>query len=214
MKVKKLISLLLIISMVFLLGVTFAACEKKDEDGGGEDGGAKAISFLKEAATGERNDYAGSVGYEVKCLADMTVSAVGRPLNGEMNNSHTIYIWEVSSQTLLGSAEVTPESTLDDLGFKTAQLSSPISFKAGESYRIVSSESAEGDKWYDVGVEENDAPELVPTADCEIITPAFTGEDVASYPANEHNPGGKNKGYVGATFYYTLDVAETSDAAE
>lgn len=163
---------------------------------------ANAKSFLKEAATGERNDYTGAVGYEFQCLADITVIAVGRPLNGEMYDSHMIYIWSVGSTELLAAAEVTPKSPLDELGFKVARLDTPVMLKSGESYRIVSSEYAGGDQWYDVGTTPDGSPELLPNDECMIIIPAFSGEDTEVYPENQYDPGGINKGYTGVTFYY------------
>jgi len=211
MNIKKVISFVLITSLVCLVMLaSFAACEKKE--GGKEESAPPAISFMKEAATGDRNNYGGSVGYEFECLADMTVASVGRPLNGEMNNSHTIRIWQSSTETLLASAEVTPDSPLDTLGFKTADLDTTLTLKAGEKYRIVSSEENEGDKWYDVGVAEGDAPDLKPTDDAKITTPVFTGEGAwDTYPGNVHNPGGI-KGYTGVTFYYHLVATDTADA--
>ncbi|MCL1793899.1 MAG: DUF4082 domain-containing protein [Oscillospiraceae bacterium] len=217
MKFKKLISLVLILCLACLTAlVCFTSCEDKaggedsgkaGDNGDSADAGPQPKSFLKEAATGERNDYDGSVGYEFECLADMTVSAVGRPQNGEMNESHTIRIWDVETQALLASAEITPDSPLDSLGFKTAQLGSPLSLKAGVSYRIVSSEVKDGDKWYDFGTEAGAFPDLVPNDDCKIITPAFTaGEAWADYPSNQYLPDGAvNKGYTGVTFFYILD---------
>jgi len=222
-KIKKIVSVLLVFALVCLTALfTLASCEEKtggdtgktDANGGengenGEDAGPQPQSFLKEAATGQRNNYGGSVGYEFECLADMTVSAVGRPLNGEMNQSHTIRIWEVESQALLASATVTPESPLDSLGFKTAQLATPITLKAGTVYRIVSAEEKDGDMWYDFGTKADEFPDLKPGGDCRIITPAFSAEGAegqAEYPAFEYLPeGAVNKGYVGVTFYYVLN---------
>ena len=213
MNIKKIISLLVIIAMICLSVVSFAACNDNGGDNAAGSNGAENAegeagpepqSFLREAATGDRNNYGGSVGYEFEVLSDITVSAVGRPLNGEMNRPHTIRIWEVSTQTLLASAEVTPDSPLDALGFKTAPLNAPLMLKAGERYRIVSSEEVDGDMWYDVGVSEDDAADLVPSNTALITTPVFTNENEwDSYPANEWNPGGI-RGYVGATFYYLL----------
>ena len=158
-------------------------------------------SFLIEAATGDRNNYSGSVGYEFECIKDMSVSTVGRPLNGSMKHEHTVYIWDVSTTALLASAEVRPDSPLDNLGFKTAHLDKTITLKAGGKYRIVSSETAGGDSWYDVDQTYN----LIPTADCKITTPAFTGEGANDlYPTNQWDPGGI-KGYTGVTFYYIVE---------
>jgi len=212
--------LLKILSAAILLCVilfAFASCgddeaqDNADNNGSGENGGSSGSadpepkSFLKKAETGDRNNYGGSVGYEISVLADMQVTAVGRPVSGEMNQAHTIYIWEVSSQNLLASAEVTPDSPIDSLGFKTAQLSSPVILKAGEFYRIVSAEFVDGDMWYDVGTAADDPiPDLQPNDEAMITTPVFTGEgadEQGSYPANEWNPGGI-RGYVGVTFYY------------
>jgi len=217
MKSKKI--LLKILSAAIILCVAlfaFTACgdDAKDNNGGNNAGGENPAdegpvpqSFLKKAETGERNNYGGSVGYEILVSTDIEVTAVGRPLNGEMNQAHTIYIWEVSSESLLASAEVKPDSPLDSLGFKTAQLSSPVILKAGQSYRIVSAEFVDGDAWYDVGTSADDPiPDLQPTDVAVITTPAFTGEGAdaqKSYPGNEWNPGGI-RGYVGATFYYTV----------
>lgn len=162
-------------------------------------------SFITEAATGTRNDYNGSVGYEFECLTDMTVSYVGRPWGGAMNQSHTVYIWEVNTMTLLASATVGSDSPLDGLGYKIAQLDKPVNLHAGEKYRIVSSETTGGDRWYDVSQSYN----LIPTGDCQIITPVYTDEGAhLSYPKNTYNPGGV-KGYVGVTFYYAVSIPET-----
>ena len=167
---------------------------------------AAVKSFLNTAATGDRNNYNGPVGYEFQCNADMTVTFVGRPLNGSMVNAHVIYIWDVSTQSLLATAAVMPDSPLDALGFKIAPLAAPLVLKKDQQYVIVSSEQTDGDKWYDVGLADGDVPELSPTPDCTIISPQFGNEtEYDLYPANQFNPGGQNKGYVGVTFYYTLN---------
>ena len=163
-----------------------------------------AKSFIIEAAIGSRNNYEGSVGYEFKCLADMTVSYVGRPLNGAMNDSHIVYIWDVSTMKLLASGEVKPGSPIDAAGFKVVKLDKEIVLKAGSHYRIVSAEKRGGDRWYDV----EQAYNLIPTADCLITTPVYTNEWApGSYPGNVWNPGG-TKGYTGVTFYYELNTPQ------
>ncbi len=176
-----------------------------------DDGTVK--SFLKKAESGERNDYEGSVGYEFTCLADLTVSAVGRPLNTKMDQEHTIYIWDTSDKSLVASAVIKPDSPLDELGFKKVDLAAPITLKKGISYRIVSSEFTDGDMWYDVGTTSDDYT-LSPQNACIIETPAFTpSNEHDSYPGNTHNPGESNEGYVGVTFYYQV-VGATQPAAE
>jgi len=163
-----------------------------------------ATSFLKVAETGERNDFTGSLGYEFTCTTDMKVVALGRPVNGKMYDPHTIDIWEVSSKTLVASAEVNPESPRDALGFKFAYLKEPITLKAGEVYRIASSEEAGGDWWYDCGVsgDEEDIPDLQP-GDSGAVTRCVFTDAPGEYPSNGWNPGEKSgRGYVGPTFYY------------
>ena len=207
-------NLLKILASAVLLSVVlfaFASCSDNNGDngggggsnGGGGDSGPEAVSFLKKAEPVDRNNYNGSVGYEISVSSDMQVTGVGRPVSGEMTQSHTIYIWEVSSQNLVASAEVTPDSPTDALGFKTAQLNSPVVLKSGESYRIVSAEFTDGDMWFDVGTDASDPiPDLQANDGAVIVTPVFTGEgEHDAYPGNEWNPGGV-RGYVGMTFYY------------
>jgi len=214
---KLILSALLLCCLLFML----ASCGDDAQDNGGDSGGGaadngggnepaepEAKSFLKKAETGERNDYNGSVGYEILAVEDMQVSAVGRPVSGSMDQSHTIYIWEVGTETLMASATITPDSPTDALGFKTAKLDGQILFKAGESYRLVSAEYKDGDMWYDIGTAADDPiPDLQPNAEAEISTPVFTGEDAHdSYPGNTFNPGGI-RGYTGLTFYYIPPAA-------
>jgi len=210
---KLILSALLLCCVLFVL--TSCGDDAQDNGGGNDGGGAaenggggepaepEAKSFLKKAETGERNNYNGSVGYEILALADMQVTAVGRPVSGSMDQSHTIYIWEVGTETLMASATVSPDSPTDALGFKTAKLDAQITFKAGESYRLVSAEYEDGDMWYDIGTAAEDPiPDLQTNAEAEISTPVFTGADAHdSYPGNTFNPGGI-RGYTGLTFYY------------
>ena len=163
-----------------------------------------ATSFLKVAEIGDRNDFTGSLGYEFVCQADVQVVAVGRPINGKMYDPHTIDIWEVGTKTLLASAEVAPDSPRDALEFRFVYLDEPIILKAGESYRIASSEEAGGDWWYDCGStgDEEDIPDLQPGESGQILNCVFTG-DVGEFPSSAWNPGEKSgRGYVGPTFYY------------
>ena len=161
-----------------------------------------ASSFVTSVPAGTRNNYTGSLGYEFEALADMTVSSVGRPLNGAMNGSHRINIWEVSTQRLIAHGTVTPASPLEN-GFKVAPLNTTITLKAGERYRIVSAETAGGDLWYNI----DQSGTLQVTGAARIITSVNTGS-VNSYPNTLRNAG-ENKGFVGVTFFYTLDDSAT-----
>jgi len=157
-------------------------------------------SFLLEAATGDRNNFSGAIGYEFEALEDMTVSYVGRPLNETMRFSHEVYIWDANSMMLLGSGLVRPDSPLDALGFKVAQLDNDIVLTAGGRYRIVSAEIAGGDRWYDIVQPKG----LMPVAVSRITAEVYTDEgEHFSYPYNTLNVEGA-RGPVGATFYYRI----------
>ena len=166
-------------------------------------------SLLLAAPAGTRNDYTGSVGYEFECLADMTVSYLGRPLNGAMNDTHRVYIWQTSTQMLVAYADITPDSPLDKAGFKVAALDTPVTLQKGEKYRIVSSETSGGDKWYDV----RDTEVMQLSGDFRFTTSAYTyqgGQNV--YPSSTYDPTGI-RGHVGATLYYTLNAEVPQEPA-
>jgi len=161
-------------------------------------------SYLAEAPTGTRNNYTGIVGYEIQCVNDMTVTALGRPLNGAMNDSHRLDIWSATTKTLAASATVTPDSPVDSLGFKVAKLDKPITLKAGEKYRIASRETSGGDAWYDI----TDPTQMRPSADARVTTSIYTNpNDTASYPLNTYDTNGI-KGHVGVTLYYEVPAAQ------
>ena len=163
------------------------------------------ISFITSAIEGNRNDYTGMVGYEFEPRSDMTVSSIGRPVSGTMIQSHTITIWDVSTKSLLASGTVTPSSLTDSNGFKVANLDKTITLKAGQRYRIVSTELSGGDKWLCI----TESPNLIPTGDCRIIIPVYSDPGVMSdYPSNTYTIAGV-KGYVGVTFYYEAITEQT-----
>ena len=135
----------------------------------------------------------------------MTVTHLGRPLNGTMNSAHRVSIWNTRTGALVAAADIGTGAPLDAAGFKVAALSAPAALKNGEKYRIVSSETRGGDKWYDV----RDAHVMTLSNDCRFTTSAYSfeysgGYDV--YPSYTYDPVGV-RGHVGVTFYYTLDAA-------
>ena len=159
-------------------------------------------SLLLEAPTGTRNDYNGAVGYEIECLADMTVTHLGRPLNGAMNDTHRVSIWNTKTNILVAYADITPNAPLDAAGFKIAELEIPVILQKGEKYRIVSAESTGGDKWYDV----RDAQVMTLSGDFRFTTSVYSyvgGHN--TYPSFTFDPVGV-RGHVGATLYYTVNV--------
>jgi len=162
-----------------------------------------STSMLREAPSGTRNDYNGSVGYEFEALSDMVVTHLGRPLNGAMNFSHRIYLWNTRTNLLVAFADVTPDSPLDVAGFKMAELDMPVVLNQGERYRIVSAETSGGDRWYNV----TDADSLKLTGDFRFTTSVYTyvgGHNV--FPASTYDTA--LKAHVGATLYYELLIEE------
>ncbi|MCL1835405.1 MAG: DUF5011 domain-containing protein [Oscillospiraceae bacterium] len=161
-----------------------------------------AKSLLSTAPTGTRNDYNGAVGYEIECLADITITHLGRPLNGAMNSTHRVSIWNTRSNLLVAYADITPDSPLDAAGFKVAALDAPVVLCKGELYRIVSAETNGGDSWYDV----RDAQVMDLSGDFRFTTSVYSYEGGQSvYPSFTYDPDGV-RGHVGATFYYTVNA--------
>jgi len=164
-------------------------------------------SLVLQAPPGERNNYNGSVGYEIEALADMTVTHLGRPLNDTMNETHMVYIWHVGTGSLIASGNVRPDSPLDAAGFKVVELAAPVTLKRGERYRIVSDETVGGDKWYDI----TDTFIMTLSADARFTTSVWANEGgFGVYPSNSLVPVGI-RSHVGATFYYKL-TGETAAA--
>ena len=168
-----------------------------------------AESFLSEANQhGLRFDYTGNLGYEFTLNHSVTVTALGRPENledGGTQYEHTLYIWDIDTETLLASAVIGPESPIDDKGFRTAQLETPVTLYVGMKYAITSTEEAGGDCWYDIGTAPDG--ETLAVTDVATVTKArFTGT-VDAFPASTGTGRDEGDGYVGPTFYYELSDA-------
>jgi hypothetical protein len=116
-----------------------------------------------------------------------------------MNSTHRIYLWEVSTQQLIATADVRPTSLLEN-GFRVAELGVAVTLKAGEKYRIVSSETTGGDLWFNV----DQQGALTVSNHARITTSVSTATDAnATYPESIRDMG-ENKGFVGVTFFYQL----------
>ncbi len=173
---------------------------------------ADPISFLTAAATGERNDFTGNLGYRFSMNDEVVVTALARPINGGITANHTVYLWEFETETLLTSVIITTATPVDSLGFLTVALTAPVTLKAGVEYCLVSEETANGDKWYDFGTGP-DGVTLSPNSDGTIVTPCFTGDN-GLFPSSEYSPGEDNEGYVGVTIFYVKAADYNAVAAE
>jgi len=104
-------------------------------------------NFFNTLYTGGNTGLTGSLGYEFTPSQNIGVTALGRAVSGSMNQNHTIYIWQVSNQSLVCSATVTPSSPTDALGYKYTTLGTTVNLTSGVTYRIVSDERLGGDAW-------------------------------------------------------------------
>ena len=166
------------------------------------------MPLVLEAPVGTRNNYSGAVGYDIEALTDMTVTNLGRPLNGTMNATHRAYIWNIDTKTLVGFADITPDSPLDAAGFKVAALDKPVNLQKGGKYRIVSDEFSGGDKWYDI----TDSSAFKLSSDCRFITSSYgAAGSFGTFPDMTYNPVGI-KAHVGVNLYYEYTTEELPPA--
>ena len=133
----------------------------------------------------------GTYGYEFTPTQNITVTALGRAVSGSMNNSHALYIWQVSNQSLLTSATVTPSSPSDALGYKYVLLGTAVNLTSGVNYIITSDETASGDAFMVQGNISNHSGVAT-------IAQTLFGT-TATYPCTPC--GGTDTGYVPPTFY-------------
>ena len=164
-------------------------------------------NFFTASYTGTRNNFTGSLGFEFTPTQNLTVTALGRSVSGSMNNSHTIYIWQVSNPSSpLTSATVTPSSPTDSLGYKYVTIT-PVQLTSGTTYRISSDETSGGDNWMDSSSITNHSA-------IATISQAVYSSTAGTYPSNTGT--GANTGYVPPTFYtgssqcatsYTIDTS-------
>ena len=98
-----------------------------------------------------RNDFTGPVGMEFTTgSSPTTVIHLGRIFVAGNTGVHTVGIYSTTSGTPLRSCSVTTTAgTADSLGFEYCRLSSPYTLSANTTYVIASTETTNGDQWYD-----------------------------------------------------------------
>lgn len=101
------------------------------------------------ANTGTRNDLTARLGYSFTAEKDFQVNALGRPVNGVLQGSHEIQIFDVNTVTLLASVILNSTSQKDSLGYAFEPLAVPITLTQDREYLILSTEVAGGDPWMD-----------------------------------------------------------------
>lgn len=143
---------------------------------------------------GSRNDFPGSVGMKITVGAkSLNVAALGRWVLSGNSQTHTVKLVAVSSGLDLPGGSVTIATAGKPAGaFAYANLAAPVTLSAGQSYYLVSSETAGGDLWYD---------------DSSVVTSTAA----ASVTASVYNPGsgyvpnqGAGHAYVPVDFTYVV----------
>ncbi|MFZ9012235.1 MAG: hypothetical protein ACO20W_10125, partial [Anaerohalosphaeraceae bacterium] len=105
--------------------------------------------------TGSRNDLDGRVGYTFRAEQTFDIHALGRSVKPDANGgilqaSHTIELFEISTQNLLATVTITSSSAKDALGYAFEALPSSVTVNSGLEYMILSDEtSGDGDPWMD-----------------------------------------------------------------
>jgi hypothetical protein len=149
-------------------------------------------NFFRQSYTGSRNNYTGYVGFEFTPSSSITVTALGRPVSGSMNNNHVVDIWSASNQQIIASVTITPSSNMDPLGYKYEALPSSVTLNAGTAYRIASWEKSGGDAWMDEGSISNHVLDAA-------INSGVHGDSSATYPGNVY--GSAEQGYAAPAFF-------------
>ena len=131
-------------------------------------------NFLNQLYSGTRNNFTGQIGYEFTPSENIQVAALGRPVSGSMNDSHTIRIWDTTTSSVVASASVTSSSPTDSLGYKYETIST-VTLVSGRAYRITSTETSGGDQWMDIAVISNHD-------DCATINYGLWDNSSTGYP--------------------------------
>ena len=154
--------------------------------------GVSLTNFFNQLYSGTRNNHNGDLGFVFKPSRDIVVKALGRAVSTSIAANHIINVWRASDKTIVCTVTVGSASAVDSLGYAFEMLSSPVTLSSGAEYRIVSSESSGGDKWFDYGVAGNHL------SSAGILYSVYNNS-TGTYPNNTY--GGTNNAFVVPTFY-------------
>lgn len=99
--------------------------------------------------TGTRNDFDGSVGYELLIGAsDITIVALGRSVSDSIAQTHKVKVYD-NVYTVVAEVDITESSPVLD-GYAYEMLGTPVTLTAGGTYTIASREHLWGDLWKDL----------------------------------------------------------------
>lgn len=151
-------------------------------------------NLFGELYTGTRNNFKGWVGYQFEPTRDLTISALGRPVNGFLKDRHAISIWKVSDRNEVARVRVYPSSPMDKNGYVYEFLNEPITLRAGEKYRITSWEKIDSDTWRNYGNISNHSSSI------QIQKAVYGNQGNVGYP--ESTAGGGSVSYGAPTFFF------------
>ena len=147
-----------------------------------------------------RSDFSGWVGMQLRIGAtDLTVSALGRWVVAGNSGTHTVKLVDAASgaDVPAGSVSVATAGAAP-AAFRHAELTAPVSLRAGATYHLVSLETAGGDAWYDY--------------DTQVVTTgAATNAGVAYGPVGE--PGRWVTAGAGGQAFGPVNLLYTTGAA-
>jgi hypothetical protein len=155
-------------------------------------GAALVTSFSPSAL---RNDFTGWVGMRlVVGSSDLSVSALGRWSVGADTGTHTLRLVDAATGVDVASVVVNAAGTPAG-AFAYATLAGPVTLAAGQSYYLLSHETAGGDRWYDYDTH------TVTTPAAADVGVAYAGD---ATPNTVVVGGGTNQSYGPPNLLYTV----------
>ncbi len=164
------------------------------------DGGTTSISGLVTSANlgRVRNDFTGWVGmrFTVGSSAIM-VSQLGRIVVAGNSSSHILKLVRASDGSDVAGGSTTVHTAMAAAGqFRYGALAATVTLGAGESFYLVSEETAWGDQWYDYDTE-------ITATSAATVTAAVYGFG----PGTWSTIGSPNRSYIPVDLSYTLPTA-------
>ena len=135
----------------------------------------------------ERSDLTGLVGCAFTLAKDVTAVALGRFASGsKADQIHELQLLLSSSHAVVASARVDLNETAGDVnGFAWSRLPEPVALDAGTRYMIVSSETKNGDTFFDRETMVQASPGLLRG----FATPVWKGTDWGPEAPQDNDPG-------------------------
>jgi hypothetical protein len=93
--------------------------------------------FGGQAAAGTRNEFSGEVGYQITPKGPLTVTSLGRAVNGAaLRAAATVHIWDVAAKKVVATASIGPNASIPVQGYSYIELTAPVVLQAGSKYIV------------------------------------------------------------------------------